>query len=155
MSAMPLQVLLIGIGNEYRRDDGVGLIVARRLQGQTPPGVSVIEQNGEGAALLEAWRGYSRVLLIDALDCGATPGKLLRLEAHVAAPPRRLFQASTHAFGVAEAVELARALNQLPSRLLLYGIQGQDFNVGKGLSAAVASGIIPVMEQILGELDKR
>lgn len=144
--------LIIGIGNEYRRDDGLGLVVARRLRALAPGGATAIEQSGEGAALLEAWKGHTAVFLVDAIDSGTPPGTVHRLDARAGQLPNRFFHCSTHAFSVAEAIELARSLNQLPPRLLLYGIQGKDFSAGVGLSPEVEQCVAEVVAQILGQL---
>jgi hydrogenase maturation protease len=144
--------LIIGIGNEYRHDDSVGLVVARRIRDHAPLGVSITEQSGEGAALLEVWEGHTPVFLLDAIDAGAAPGTIYRMDVNAEPPPARFFLESTHAFSVAHATELARALHQLPSHLLLYGIQGKDFSAGVGLSPEVEQGVGEVVRQVFGEL---
>ena len=123
--------LVIGLGNAYRGDDGVGLVVTRRLRELALPNVTVREESGEGAALIEAWKNSDTVILVDAVQSGAAPGTVHRLDASRAPVPLRFFHYSTHAFSVAEAVELARALNQLPPRVILYGIEGRDFSAGE------------------------
>ena len=60
------RLLVIGVGNPYRNDDAVGLVVARRIRDLNLQGVTVIEANGEGASLMEAWQGADSVILIDA-----------------------------------------------------------------------------------------
>jgi hydrogenase maturation protease len=131
------KTLIIGIGNEYRSDDGVGLVVARRLRPRVGDAFAVIEQTGEGASLIEAWRGAGSVIVIDAVTSGAEPGTIHRFEANTETLPKSLFRYSTHAFSLAEAIELARALGELPSRLVVYGIEANDFTAGVGLSSAV------------------
>jgi Ni,Fe-hydrogenase maturation factor len=70
-----------------------------------------------------------------------------------AAPiPSRFFRCSTHVFSVAEAVELGRALNQLPPRLIVYGIEGKDFAAGVGLSAVVDRAADTVAARVLDEI---
>ena len=64
------KLVVIGIGNEYRRDDGAGLVVARRIRAAAP-GLRVREESGEGAALIEAWRGAEIVVLCDAVHSGS------------------------------------------------------------------------------------
>jgi hydrogenase maturation protease len=59
-----------------------------------------------------------------------------------------LFPCSTHAFGVAEAIELARVLQQLPSRLVVYGVEGAHFDIGCDLSAAVLQAVPEVVQQV-------
>ncbi len=145
--------LIIGIGAEYRSDDAVGLIVARRLKGRLTGSARVIEQSGDGVALMEAWRGAETVILIDAATSGAPPGTIHRFDASAQPIPKNGFRCSTHAFGVAEAIELARALSQLPRRLLVYGIEGKDFDAGVGFSAEVELAAGEVVNRTLTELE--
>jgi hydrogenase maturation protease len=147
-----MKVLLIGIGNEYRSDDGVGRLIARNLMNRRLPHIEVVEASGEGAALMETWKGADAVILIDAVSCGAPPGTIHRLNARRELIPQEYFRCSTHAFGVAEAIEMARALNLLPPRLIIYGIEGQTFAFGQGLSAAVEEAAGAAEEQIHREV---
>ncbi len=146
------KTLVIGVGNTFRGDDGVGLIVARRVRKAVPPEVTVLEQSGEGAALMEAWQGADVVILVDAASSGAEPGTIHRFEAQQQAIPSRFFHYSTHAFSVAEAVEMARALGSLPPRLLVYGIEGKSFAAGQELSPEAAQAADIVTAQILAFL---
>lgn len=144
--------LIIGIGNTLRGDDGVGLCVVRQLVTRLPAGVSVLESNGEAAALLEAWTGATCVLLVDALESGAEPGTIRRIDATAGPLLLKSFRGSSHSLGIGEAVELGRALNQLPPQLVVYGIEGCNFEQGAGLSGAVAASAAKVVEEIFGEI---
>lgn len=144
--------LVIGLGNQYRRDDAVGLIVARCLKEQAPEHVRVLEESGESTALMESWKGADTVILIDALDSGAKPGSLHRLDAHAQPIPTKFFHCSTHSFGAAEAIELARALGQLPPRLIVYGVEGKTFQAGLGLSPEVEKAAQKAVERVLADL---
>jgi hydrogenase maturation protease len=144
--------LIIGIGNDFRRDDGAGRVVARLVAANAPSAVRVIEESGEGAALIEAWRGAEAVILIDAVHSGAPPGFIHQFDAHAKPIPRNFFQHSSHAFSVAEAVELARELGQLPRRLIVFGIEGENYGAGEELSPVVQTAAEEVVRRILGEL---
>ncbi len=146
------RTLIIGVGNEYRGDDAVGLIVARRLKEQVLGHVKVLEENGEGTALMESWKDADKVILIDAIHSGAKPGTLHRLDAHARPIPTRFFHYSTHAFGVSEAIELARALSKLPQQLIVYGIEGKSFEAGVGLSLEVEKAAQEVLENVLRDV---
>ncbi|MBZ0293034.1 MAG: hydrogenase maturation protease, partial [Anaerolineae bacterium] len=98
---------------------------------------TIIEQSGEGTTLAEVLSGASAVILIDAVVSGAAPGTLLRFDANQQSLPAHFFAHSTHAFGVAEAIELARAFNDLPPRCLIFGIEGACFEWGTGLTQSV------------------
>ncbi len=145
-----MRVCVIGIGNEYRGDDAVGRLVVWRLKSQ--PDVRIIEESGEGAALMEAWKGADAAILVDAIQSGEAPGTVHRLDASAGAIPSRFFHYSTHAFSLAEAVELARALGELPSRTIIYGIEGRSFAAGSALSPEVAAAVELVAARIRSEV---
>jgi hydrogenase maturation protease len=146
-------LLVIGVGNPYRRDDAAGLHVITLLQEMGLDRAVLRQHSGEGASLMDMWQGASTVILIDAVSSGAPPGTVHRLEPLRQPLPRAMFRHSTHAFSVPEAVELARALNQLPKRLLVIGIEGQDFSAGTELSPAVAAALPEAARMVL-EIDK-
>jgi hydrogenase maturation protease len=144
--------LVIGIGNANRRDDAVGLIVARALREEAPGIAQVLEANGEGTALMESWKQARAVFLIDAVQSGAPPGTIHRFDARAQAIAPNFFRYSTHAFGIAEAIELGRALNQLPLQLVVYGIEGANFGAGEGLTPMVTRAAKQVVQAVLAEL---
>lgn len=144
--------LVLGIGNEYRCDDAVGLIVARRLKERADNHVSIFEHSGEGTALMEKWRNATCAILIDAVHSNQKAGTIFRFEAHRQAIPTQFFHYSSHAFGLAEAIELARALKQSPSRLIIYGIEGKNFAVGIGLSDEAEKAVSAVVESVRQEI---
>jgi hydrogenase maturation protease len=122
--------LFIGIGNPLRGDDAAGLLVAARLREHSPPSLRVIELEGEPIDLIEAFDGADSVLVADAVSSGAEPGTVHRFDAAAAPLPARLAGPSTHALGLLEAIELARALGRLPERLAVLGIEGARFEAG-------------------------
>lgn len=146
--------VVIGIGNDYRRDDGVGLAVAARLQGRVPAGVDVIGCEQEPSRLIDAWQGASTAVVVDAAGAGVEPGRVHRFEAGESAIPTQVFRSSTHAFGVGEAIELARALGRLPKHVVVYGVEGAEFAAGEGLTAPVAAAVERVATAILADLER-
>jgi hydrogenase maturation protease len=143
------RILVIGVGNEYRSDDAVGILVARRLRELSLNSVTVIEKSGEGTELMESWKNADNVILVDAVASGAKPGMIHHFDARAHPIPTSYFRCSTHAFGVGEAIELARTLNQLPSNLTVFGIEGKIFNAGTGLSLDVQEAMKQVLELVL------
>ena len=146
-------VTAIGVGNELRGDDAAGLLVARRLRDRVPAGVRVVEREGEPTALLDAWAGSDSVLVIDAVYSGAPPGTVHRLDAAVEPIPARLAGGSTHAFSVGEAVELGRALDRLPDRLVVLGIEGARFEAGDRVAPEVEDAVERAVDAALGEIE--
>ena len=144
--------LVIGVGNAYRRDDAVGLIVAQHLKQQSVKGLSVLEESSSGAALIELWKEADSVILIDAVQSGMEPGTIHRLDARTQLLSSRFFRCSTHGLGIAEAIELARTLNQLPEQCVVYGIEGRSFAIGVGLSPEVERAAEQVVTRVLLDL---
>ena len=147
-------MLVIGVGNAYRRDDAAGLVMARRLWEAARAEVTLWEAGGEGTTLMAAWEGAEAVILIDAVRSGAPAGTIHRLDARIETLPAAWFRYSTHAFSVAEAIALARALNRLPPRLIVFAVEGEHFDAGVGLSPEVERAVDGLVRRGLEEVDR-
>jgi hydrogenase maturation protease len=122
--------LVVGVGNAWRGDDAAGLLAADAAGG--------VRHEGDGTGLLERWAGAEHVVIVDAASAGAEPGRVTRFDARAAALPVTALRSSTHHFGVADAIELARSLGRLPPRLEVYAIEGAAFAAGAEVTPAVA-----------------
>ena len=147
-----MSTVVIGVGNPDRGDDAAGLEVARRLRENRPEGVKVLEQLGDAARLMDAWRGSECVVLVDAARAGGPSGRVHRFNARRESLFAMLRHASSHSFGVAEALELSRALGTLPPRVVVYAIEGRSFEPGAGLSPEVEQAVARVAEHVLREV---
>jgi len=145
--------VLIGLGNDLRGDDAAGLLVARAAREASRGGVDVVEAGGEPIDLLDAWENAEAAVVVDAVVSGAAPGAIQRIDAAAGPLPAPFAAPSTHALGLAEAVELARALGRLPDRLIVFGIEGTDFATGGEPSAAIRSAVASLAAAALAELD--
>jgi hydrogenase maturation protease len=145
--------VVIGIGNPDRGDDGAGRIVAQRLRGVLSETVGVGEQDGEATTLLAAIDGADVAVLIDACVSGGTAGTIHRFDVATAPLPQTAFSLSTHGLGLGEAVELARALGQLPRCCIVYAIEAGTAEAGVALSPAVANAVDQVVERVRAEID--
>ena len=148
-----LDIVVIGIGNAHRNDDGVGIVVARRLGELAIDGLTILEESGEGTSLIDAWGEAGLVIIIDAVRSGAEPGVIHRFDATSREIPAHLFSYSTHAFGVAGAIGLAHALGRLPRRLIVYGIEGRDFESGTTLTSEVEAVVPLAVKAVVQEIE--
>lgn len=130
-------LLIIGIGNEYRSDDAAGLIAARKIKSYGLKGIQVIENNGDGADLIEKWTGRDKVILIDAVRSGSEPGTIHEFTAPGSIIPSELFKFSTHLFSVPQAIYLSASLGNLPKDLKIFGIEAGSFDSGIKISNEV------------------
>ena len=153
MSSSGLRTVLVAaIGNPDRGDDGVGPAVAVRLRGQVPGGVYLLERVSDVLMLLDEWEDFSDVIVVDAAGPNGRPGRINRFDVTAQPLPADFVCSSTHAFGVAEAVELGRSLGRFPRRLIAYLVEGEQFDLGAPLSPAVAAAVDIVAQRILAEI---
>jgi hydrogenase maturation protease len=146
------RVVVVGVGNPYRSDDGVGPEVARQVRAESPGWVEVVEHDGEPAGLLDVWAEADLAVVIDAVFApGIDPGHVHRAEIVEASDLTSTRAVSSHGIGPGDAVELARALGRLPRRLVLYGIQGKSSAPGLGLSPEVEASVNAVAGCIVKE----
>jgi hydrogenase maturation protease len=150
MTAPP--VLVVGVGNAARGDDGAGIVAAARLAETLPPWICVVAREGDLLALVDELPTADLVIIIDATVSGARAGTIRRMEARDRPLPAGHKACSSHALGVGRVVEIARALGRLPSRLVVYGIEGRDFRPGEGLSPPVETAVEEVVRLVIDEV---
>ncbi len=150
-------VLVVGLGNPDRGDDGVGPVVAGRVAALTGPEVEVVSHE-DPTDLTLLWEGRELVVVVDALRSGVAPGTVLVLRTGADRPPlgedawARTGRGGTHAFGLVSAVELGRALGRLPREVTVVGVEAGSLEYWPGLTpevaAAVPAAAVAVLEAI-------
>lgn len=146
------RLIIIGVGNPHRGDDSVGLAVSGALRERVPATVDVVDLDGEATKLIDAWTGADAVILIDAVASNSPPGTIHEMDVRVTPVPPDLFSCSTHSFGVAEAIELSRALETLPALFFVFGIEGAVFDTGTGLSPEVEAAVEETISRVLARI---
>jgi len=137
-----MERIIIGVGNRDRGDDAAGVAVAQGLTGRTTHVVDASALN-----LFELWADNDDVVVIEAMRSGAAPGTILAFDAHENPLPQETF-ASTHSFGPAAGIELARALGRMPASLEVIGIEAGDFTAGSSLSPPVTRAVEVVTRRL-------
>jgi hydrogenase maturation protease len=143
-------VLVIGVGNDFRRDDGVGLAVAAEIARRRLPGVRVMTAIGDQASILEAWSGVPLAVAVDAaMGEGATPGRIRRW---TPGDDDRPAVVSSHALGLQQTYALGQAIGQIPGKLVVFTVDIEDISHGLTLTPAVAAAVPAAVEEVLAEL---
>ncbi|MGW6530354.1 hydrogenase maturation protease [Streptomyces venezuelae] len=147
------RVTVIGVGNEFRRDDGVGWAVIALLRERHgdrlgPTGVTLATCDGDPARLIDLWAGTELAVIVDAAHAHpARPGTVHRLSLGADALERPS-TTSSHGLGLGEAVELARVLGRLPDRLVVYAVEAADSTLGTGLTGMVQAVVGPLAARV-------
>ncbi len=145
-------VLVLGIGNRDRGDDGAGRAVAEVLRSLAPEGLEVADSDGEATGLLDRIDGRQRVVIVDACAAGGTAGAVRRFDAAAASLPASAFGVSSHGLGLHQALELARVLGVLPRQCSVYVIEGACFDLGAPLSPAVAAAVRDLAHALIEDI---
>lgn len=140
--------VVIGIGNDLRGDDAAGWEAVRRLRGV--PGLVLHEHGGDAPGLVSLWGPGDDVVVVDAVVSDEPPGTILEVDALAAPLPADVSWATTHGAGVAEGIALARALAELPGRLLVLGIVARRFDLGAPMTEEVEKAVDEVVRRLRG-----
>lgn len=139
-----MRALVVGLGSPDRGDDAVGPEVAARVGALGLPGVDVIVHE-DPTALVDLMPGIDQLVVVDAMRSGRPPGTVAVLETGAGRPPLDArvgsSAAGTHGIGLAAAIELARALERLPGRIVVVAVEASGFDHGAEMSSRVAAAV--------------
>ncbi len=153
MTAAPL-LRVIGVGQRYRGDDEVGLLVAELVRKRAPARVEIVTAGSDALALLAAFEGTSDCVAIDSVRVGGNPGAVLRLDAAAVVGARDGAATSSHDNALAEALALATSLGKLPERLCIIAVVGTAFEIGDDMTEPVRDAIPAAVAAVLAELER-
>ena len=150
---MTPRIVLIGVGNPWRGDDGVGRAVVEVAVDRLGPDVGYVEADGEPGRLIDAWTDADLAVVVDAVRSGAAPGTI-----HVWRDDTELARTApstgSHALGLAEGIALGGALHRLPKALVVSGVEVGETASGIGLSAAGAAIVEDAVGTVCGIVDE-
>jgi hydrogenase maturation protease len=143
-----MKILVAGVGNVLRVDDGFGVAVIRRLQAEgLPAGVTVGEYGIAGIPFVQdAAQGYDGLIVVDVAELGEPPGTVQSFDgpfAEAEAPP------SLHAVDPERSMGLLRALGRLPANVRVVLCQPLETDaVGEALTPPVAAAVPPAADLV-------
>jgi hydrogenase maturation protease len=145
-----MKTLVLGMGNPILSDDGVGVRIAQRLDGQME-GVDVIAADVSGLTLLDLIQGYDQLFVIDALITGGNVGTVRKL-------PRgeggcHFF--SSHGLGFFDVMAFGEALGiKIPELSAVYGIEiGEEAAFGRELSPVLSRRVEEIRRIIIKDIE--
>ncbi len=140
--------IVIGVGNDLRGDDAAGWEAVRRLV--PSPSLVLHEHGGDAPGLVSLWGPDDDVVVVDAVVSSDPAGTILEIDALAAPLPADVSWATTHGAGVAEGVELARALGLLPRSLVVVGVVARRFDLGAPMTPEVEKAVEEVARRLAG-----
>lgn len=141
--------VIIGIGNRYRRDDAIGLIIARRVIDRL--NFELIECS-EPSSMIGVIDRYKEVIIIDAMSLKSRVGRVHRFDNSMLTIDAHL--TSTHALNILEVLRLLESLGSIPD-VTLYAIEVLDLGIGEGLSRELEIKIEDITDEIVNDIVHR
>ena len=151
---MKPSVLVLGLGNPLRGDDGAGCrVIEELMRRELPPGVELLDGGAIGLGLLDLLEGRERVILVDAAEMGRRPGEFVRFTPDDVSLVSRPDSFSFHHAGLSEALALAGALGRPLPEMVIFGVQPQKVGWGEGLSLAVETALPALADAVIEEVN--
>lgn len=144
--------MVVGVGNSILSDDGVGVHAARLLQvdPRVPAGVIVLDGGTLGLELIPYVSGASRLLLLDAMDAGETPGTAFRLAGE------QLWNlpggTNVHQLGVSDLLATLPLVSDALREVILLAVQPASIDWGTELTPAVRAALGQMVDAAVAEL---
>jgi hydrogenase maturation protease len=145
--------VVIGIGNPYMKDDAIGLRVTRELRSrELGKDVLVYDYHAMDLSLLSFFRNASKIIIVDALKSGSSPGTVSKyLVSQKDGPLLKL--PNLHELQLFDIMDLANHDGLLPSSSIVIGVEPSDCGAGEGLTEKVAAAVPVAVSRIIAELN--
>lgn len=151
-----MKSLILGLGNDILKDDGIGIHAARALKRSIQDEqVEIVESALGGLALLDLLPGYDRVIIIDAIVTGKGElGQIYEFELEELKSPA--IAPSPHYAGLPEVLALAHELRlDFPSKVKIYAVEVADpYTVEEGLTEPIAQALPKLIKMVKSEIEK-
>lgn len=144
-------IIIVGIGNPYRGDDAAGWAVIDGLTKAVGSVIQLVKQRGDIAELVDIFANHKSVYLVDAFNSSDLKDAWKRIDLHKQPIIEESPQTSTHGFSISQAISLAKNLDLLPNKLILYAIKGNHYSITNSLTPPVAKSVDTVINAILQE----
>ncbi len=147
-----MHTVVLGLGNLVHGDDGVGVHAIHRLQTEAriAPGTTLMDGGTHGLNLMPHLSGCERLLVVDAIDAGQTPGTLIRLEGEAA--EKLPGKPSVHQLGFADLMIGLRLLGETPPEVVIIGVQPKSTDWSTELTEPVRNSLDDVVEAVIEQL---
>lgn len=149
---MESRIVVVGLGNAYMKDDGLGVRVADALkQRELGRHISVQTHSEMDLTIAQELQGASKLVVVDALRSGRKPGTVTK---YTVTPRKSELSElpSLHSFSLHDVLDLAMSSGIITCPVVIIGVEPKDVSLGEGLSAEVESSLPEAIEAVIKEL---
>ena len=153
---MKKDVVVLGLGNPLRSDEGIGVVLIERLAAvcEQYPDVKFIDAGTGGMNILHLIADVKKAILIDCAFMKMKPGAIKKFSPDDVNSVKQLAHTSLHEADILGIIDLAKRLEQCPDQITIFGIEPQTVESGQTLSDAVSGNVEQYLALIRDELDR-
>jgi hydrogenase maturation protease len=144
------EVVVLGVGNSLRRDEGVGVHAVQALERRGLPGADLVDGGTNASEALAGYDRIGRLIVVDAVDAHSEPGAVFRFTERDLEPGAE--PVSLHQMGLLEALGALRACGVEIGEVTVIGVQPADTDWGLDLSDGVAARMKDIIEVVEREV---
>jgi hydrogenase maturation protease len=142
------RVKIIGLGNPYRGDDGVGLAVIAELKKlNLPRDIEIIDSGADDLGIFEHLKNCDHLIIIDAISADKAPGTIMEFNAERLNGLHNTRNLDIHSFGLAGAIELAKKM-KVQGKITVVGIEPENTDLVDKLSDLINSKIPELIKAV-------
>jgi hydrogenase maturation protease len=147
---MSKEIIVLGLGNPLMSDEGIGTFLVEQLQKQAHkfPKVEFVDAGTGGMNLLHWLSGRRKAIIIDCARMKTPPGTMIQFTPDQVESVKRLSHRSLHEADILKIIDLAKALNECPDEIIIFGIEPETIQPAQNLSETLARKVPDYLEKI-------
>ena len=146
------KTVILGVGNLLLSDEGVGVhVINKMMDMQFPPYIELIEGGVDGLRLMNLVVGVDRLIVIDAVKGGGSPGSIYKFRSEEFATHADTSKMSVHQIGILEVIRLSGLVGKLPETTII-GVEPKSVGMGMELTPEIQSKVPRIIKLVLDEL---
>ncbi len=148
-----MSTLVLGVGNVLLMDEGVGVRALNELKRRYSfsDDIEFLDGGTAGIELLRHIQNRDHLIIIDAMTCDQPPGTVVRLEGEDVPKAFRI-RISPHQLGLSDLLAAAMLTDDLPEKLILFGVEPESIDIGLELTSTVEASLDKLIEAVADEL---
>ena len=150
------KTVVLGVGNELFKDEGVGVHTARILQAEllTSGGNVEVIEGGTSPDIWSLIDGADKLIIVDAVRGGCEPGTIYRFTPQQIVVDRGIVT-SVHQMGILENLSLMELVGGKPKETVIIGVEPSELEPGLELSAKLQERMPKIIQTVLEEISSR
>jgi len=144
------RIKVISVGNDLYGDDGIGNAVLLVLE-QMPEmkNIELIDGATDALGLIDHFENTEHIILVDAAQMGEVPGTVRVFPKDEVKLNIKMDHLTVHGISLAETFDIAKAVDKLPKKVTIIGVEPKNIGISEKLSDVVTQSIPEIVSHII------